>query len=512
MKAIDIIIEKHDKQTDSRTKRQFVSIIKWLKAKANGTVQASTGFGKSRVALEIISLFRRGDSSRKVVIAVPTIALKNQWNAQLVEWKLNENSTVYVINSLIKEPFIKCDLLIIDEIQREGAETFSRIFDIVEYKFILGLTATFERADGKHEVMRKYAPVIDDVPLKEARAKGWVANYRHYNLGITLPDENQAEYDKLSEIFGRAMDRFGRDFELMRKCSYSEEPKFGTPYVVHMAIELGWRGNNLTQAKANVNFNRDKPVKDRISIWGDEQHKFSPRSLYIWAVIGMKANRSIMNFIYDNEIKNNITIELIEKLNRRAITFTQYTKTIDAIKESFGNKCVMYHSNMKSIMRNKLFEREYKNMKAAKRYVEKHPEWTIKEKHNKIYIQTHKEVKISAKTLKKEALHKINDYKSIKVIASGKALEEGIDVPGLELGISMSRNSSKIAAIQKCGRVLRKHTLADGEEKIAIFIDVFLKNTKDEQWLKNSQYGMIGMIPVDNVEELLEREAKYNDK
>ena len=53
-----------------------------------------------------------------------------------------------------------------------AAETFSKIFGKVSYKNILGLTATFERLDGKEVFISRYASVCDTITIEEAEANG----------------------------------------------------------------------------------------------------------------------------------------------------------------------------------------------------------------------------------------------------------------------------------------------------------------------------------------------------
>ena len=67
------------------------------------------------------------------------------------------------------------------ECHRVPADTFSHVFQTIKYKLILSLTATLERLDGKHELIEKYCPVVDEVTLEEARLHGWfliLQNYR----------------------------------------------------------------------------------------------------------------------------------------------------------------------------------------------------------------------------------------------------------------------------------------------------------------------------------------------
>lgn len=53
-----------------------------------------------------------------------------------------------------------------------ASASFSRIFDVVEYKLILCLTGTLERLDGKEELIKKYAPVCDKITVDEAEKNG----------------------------------------------------------------------------------------------------------------------------------------------------------------------------------------------------------------------------------------------------------------------------------------------------------------------------------------------------
>ncbi|MBO7451646.1 MAG: hypothetical protein J6U54_14880 [Clostridiales bacterium] len=53
-----------------------------------------------------------------------------------------------------------------------AADTFSKVFEKVSYNNILGLTATFERLDGKEILISKYAPVCDTIPIELAETNG----------------------------------------------------------------------------------------------------------------------------------------------------------------------------------------------------------------------------------------------------------------------------------------------------------------------------------------------------
>lgn len=101
------------------------------------------------------------------------------------------NARVEIIHSAVKLNWT-CDLLIIDEIHLAPSNTFSKIFECVNYMNILGLTGTLERLDGKEVLIKQYAPVCDTVEIEEAEQNGWVAPHREYLvlLDVDLTDYN----------------------------------------------------------------------------------------------------------------------------------------------------------------------------------------------------------------------------------------------------------------------------------------------------------------------------------
>lgn len=195
----------------TRDERQSLSIERWKNFNGRATIQAATGYGKSFVALKIIKklVSKRPDFS--IIIVVPTTTLKEQWESHINNIGCNQNCRVFVINSAIKEKY-NCDLLVLDEEHRYASETFKTIFECVQYKLILGLTATFERLDGKHELIKEYCPICDTITLIEAEANGWVSPYTEYLVLIEVDDIK--EYQEINTKFNEAFEFFNNDFPL----------------------------------------------------------------------------------------------------------------------------------------------------------------------------------------------------------------------------------------------------------------------------------------------------------
>lgn len=199
----------------TRDERQEICRVKWIKSKCRGTIEACTGFGKTRCAINCINTVLTKYPNKKVLIVVPTTGLKEQWEKHIDNYNLTFNCEVQVINTVIKHKW-KCDLLIIDEAHRAVADQLSQVFKCVKYNLILGLTATIERLDGKEVLLKKYCPVCDTVTLIEAQINGWVSNFTEYMVMLEVPDIEQ--YKTLNKEFQQHFDFFGYDFNKAMAC------------------------------------------------------------------------------------------------------------------------------------------------------------------------------------------------------------------------------------------------------------------------------------------------------
>lgn len=193
----------------TRDERQDESVVKWLKNKGKATVVAATGVGKTRIAIKSIIKIRSKYPRTSILILVPTELLKNQWIEELDKWDLLNNTIVKVMMGASKKEY-QCDMLIIDEAHRINSETIANVFQVVKYKLILGLTATFERLDGRHEILARHAPVCDTITLQEALHNGWVSNYKDFVVLIDVDDLNK--YKGYNKSFTESFEFFNFDY------------------------------------------------------------------------------------------------------------------------------------------------------------------------------------------------------------------------------------------------------------------------------------------------------------
>lgn len=195
----------------TRTERQQEAVRKWIKAKGHGSIEAATGFGKTNMGLMSIKALLKKYPQFRILVVVPTTTLKNQWQIKVDEEGFSFNVEVQVINTVIKHEWI-CDFLVLDECHRFSSDDFSKIFNKVKYRLILGLTATFERLDGKHYIMQRYCPIVDNISFFECLANGWVSEYKEYLVLLDVDDIN--EYKNFNKEWLEHFEFFQFDWDL----------------------------------------------------------------------------------------------------------------------------------------------------------------------------------------------------------------------------------------------------------------------------------------------------------
>lgn len=118
----------------------------------------------------IQSMYKR-NQNLSVLVIVPTDVLKEQWQRELAKHQVFSICKVEIINTAIKHEY-QVDLLILDEVHQYASEQNIEIFGCVRYKYVLGLTATLERLDGRHELLTPYLTVCDKISIADALENG----------------------------------------------------------------------------------------------------------------------------------------------------------------------------------------------------------------------------------------------------------------------------------------------------------------------------------------------------
>lgn len=484
-----------------------------LASNGRGYLMAPTGYGKTRVAEMAVEYLNR-KSGRIIHIVVPKRSLKYQHEKT---FKRFPNVEVFVVNTYTKEPRT-CDFLIADECHwytNEATKYFYKVIGETKYKFVLPMSATLT-AQQIIFLEERMIPCIGNITYNDALKHGWIARTHIYNYGVDMLPVHLAEYESLygkTSNFGKMMAVFDFDINTIIKCSFGNKPKtnrFGhviDPEAVRIARKLGWRGNDAKTAYRLEQQNRTAPRGQRIEIWGDSNHRYHPNKITGYAVQAMTLIQKRKSFIHNYVTKKKAVLDIYNLFQKKTILFSESIEFAESIAETIGEKAVVYYSGMKSKMIPVVKTKEFKNKKSLDNFVLKYPEkrFKISEKDGKFLVKWKEEVKYGEKRLKEEALRKLKDNRyGVDIVCSARALDEGIDIPDLEIGIISSRTSVVRQTVQRFGRVSRLFISNDGKVKEATVFNVYLKGTKDEDWLKASQRGMAGVRWIDSLEEFQE--------
>ena len=146
--------------------------------------------------------------------------------------------------------------------------------------------------------------------------------------------------------------------------------------------------------------------------------------------------RERKQFLNTNAVKLNMVEQLFKTFNRKMVVFSESNAFADAVAERIGDKAFAYHSGTAS------------------------------------------------KKRRNEQLESFKNNKQYSLLSAVKALEEGLDIPDLEMAIIVSGNATIRQYIQRIGRSLRTQP-----GKTAIIINLYIHGTQDEQWLRRRQFN-----------------------
>ncbi|TQJ35594.1 sigma-70 family RNA polymerase sigma factor [Arthrobacter sp. SLBN-122] len=194
----------------------------WHSNARRGVVEAVTGSGKTRVG--IAAAFEAVRQGIKVLILVPTAELQRQWLVSLRRdlpaarrGALGDGRSdslddvdilVAIVHSASNRETLrshKAGLIIADECHRYAAPMFAGALQ-EGYAWRLGLTATFERADGEHENLLTpyFGGVIYNLWYDRALKDQVIAPFDIALVGVDLVSSEQAAYDEFSAVMVEA--------------------------------------------------------------------------------------------------------------------------------------------------------------------------------------------------------------------------------------------------------------------------------------------------------------------
>ena len=292
-----------------RTERQKLAIRRWINAGGRATLVATTGFGKTRCSIMLIQSLCRKNKDAKVLIGVPTEVLKEQWIRELVKYKLFSNCEVGIFNTIIKNTY-NVDLFIIDEVHLSASPANIYMYECVSYKYLLGLTATWERLDDGHIRLERYMSICDIITLQDALENGWISPYRNYKVWVEV---DMSQYNEINRKFQQVFAVFGNDFKLIM-------------YLVQ------------------------NPKK--VKIWA-QKHNYPEGQVRGFLAAFMKLLKQRKSFVMSHPKKFEIANRILDaRKDKKCIIFSSTVK--DA--ESFKHRAIVLHSKKKKAENKKALE------------------------------------------------------------------------------------------------------------------------------------------------------------
>lgn len=451
----------------SKLDRQKACLKKWKDNNYIGTIEAATGFGKSYMGILAIQELRQRKQDPTIAIVVPTDYLSKKWTQDTNRFGI-PNVTVKTINSWINDGAIKADMIIMDELHGyTGGDVWSTIFDFAEYDQLLGLTAKTRDKDKDNSIVNTHAPIVDRVPIDECLENNWISPFVIYNLGLDLNGRDRAIYDKMHKQFIKYFSTFEFSLNTMYACIGNDD------VAKSVAKGLGW----------------------------------DPQIVKIHA---MQANRIMQKrkqWLYSHDVIFDKSVEIIKAFpQKRIITFSQITSFADRLEDAIPNS-VSYHSSIRTRVYKNWNDKLFKGTEVAVGAKNKYNKTVYRTKDGVNHtwndlksLYSEKLTRVSGDRHKEHALKSFIDGKS-NVLHSATALNEGVDVPNINFSIKSSFNSSVLDSIQRTGRTARIDN--DDPDKIAIEVNLYIKDTQSLRWLENSQRDTPSVKWIESINEII---------
>lgn len=198
-------------QTPALHPHQRESIDAWEQHRRRGIVVLPTGAGKSLVALHAIHSVQRS-----ALIVVPTIDLMNQWYDlltqsfscpvgllgggyhELAALTVSTYDSAYMHMERYGNRF---GLLVYDEVHHLPGEMYSHSAEMSIAPYRLGLTATIERADGRHVLLDALVgPIAYEKGIRPLSGE-YLSEYRIERRQVDMVAEERVAYEAARQTY-----------------------------------------------------------------------------------------------------------------------------------------------------------------------------------------------------------------------------------------------------------------------------------------------------------------------
>ena len=202
------------------------------------------------------------------------------------------------VQSISKEKFMinfhkkKFEYIIIDEFHHAAAEMYKNILDYFEPKFLLGLTATPERMDGKDILSLCDYNIAGEIRLKQALESELLCSFHYFGISDTSVD-----YEKIRRKNGKFLES-----ELSEKLSVNER----TEFIIDKIKLYGFNGEILKAIGFCVDINHAIKMSKNFNLSGFETE-------YITAKDSMEKRKKVIENFRKGKIQIIFTVDIFNE-------------------------------------------------------------------------------------------------------------------------------------------------------------------------------------------------------
>jgi superfamily II DNA or RNA helicase len=245
-----------------------------------------------------------------------------------------------------------------------------------------------------------------------------------------------------------------------------------------------------------------------------------PKDVIKWATQGLRNIHKRKDMIDNAERKIDVAEKLIKRFGVRTMTFSQSTTFTLELAKRLGKDATQYHTKIDSddiyVSKSKSYRTGKGALSAKRRLAKKGYKYVRSSmKDGQWFVSWRQPRRMSGKAIAEKNIQDFIDGKYLYLL-SAKALDQGTDIPDVQLGVETSRSESKTQRTQRTGRIARTF-IVNGKPLTKIYVNLYIPDwsvpdSKDTQKLKASQADSRDPLEVDDVEELIEVLEKVIEK
>ena len=491
---------------------QSVCMEKWAvgdpengRAPFTGIASAVTGTGKTVMALMAASRFVESHPEAIVSVVVPSKVLMYQWAEEAAKFlglgpddigfvgdgfsdsfSEGRRMIIWIVNSAVKDKRMQNDLgsvdestphlLIADECHEYGGDKFRLFLESrADGRLAISATPPDQTAEGdRHPVLNTMGQIFYRLGYRDANAEGLISDFRLKYLGIDLAPEERARYDRLSD----EIRRLNRELEEM----YGPQLEGANIIAMLQSIMKAGEGNATIALFLKAVRERKDTVRNAIN-------RDTASVATLQQMMDDRQEDYTMLWFHEqiNETTRLVSDAKKVKWNR------EQRQLKDAIKE-MKKKGEEPDSEILSDLADLKFKID--RLTALRDWFMGDPRVRPGMYHSKFPNPWG---------------HWMVDWFRhgyLNVMLSARALAQGFDMPGADVGNIRTSTSNVRQRIQTIGRMIRKKE----EGKVAVIWIIYVKDTTDERiFMKHDWEEELPEYPDEDEENQVQTRWELND-